>query len=285
MTKILLATDGSEDAVAAGRLLEQWPLAGRARVIVLTVVAPVAPLSPGLLVPTADGWSEVRIALEGEVEKAQQIAEAAATRLREQGVEVESAVRHGPPVQEILETLALLTPELVVLGSHGQSQLEQMLIGSVSQNVAQHAFCSALVVRNGGSWRGRLLLAVDGSPEGERAIQSLMSLPLPEETECTVLHVLEPMPNLDDPSIPHRMAAAEHLVEKTAATLATAGYKVIPQVQQGHDAQEILQVIKSLHPDLVVVGARGVTGIQEFHLGSVSGRVLRYAPCSVLIAR
>ena len=58
-----------------------------------------------------------------------------------------------------------------------------------------------------------------------------------------------------------------------------------PVVQEGNAAQEILRAAKEIGTDLVVIGARGLSGIREFLLGSVSARVLRYAPCSVLIAR
>jgi nucleotide-binding universal stress UspA family protein len=46
-----------------------------------------------------------------------------------------------------------------------------------------------------------------------------------------------------------------------------------------------MEVVKERRPDLLVVGARGLNAVEAFLLGSVSGRMLRYAPCSVLVAR
>jgi nucleotide-binding universal stress UspA family protein len=283
--KILFATDGSVDAAAAGRLLEAWPLSGRAEVMALTVVPPIALFSSALISPTSAGWAEVPEIVERESETASGIAEAAAAGLRERGVAVQSVIRHGSPAEEILKAVGEFSSDVVVLGSHGQSRLTQLLIGSVSQNVARHASCSALVVRDGAPAQGRLLLAVDGSPESEPAVRLLARLPLPAGTECTVLHVLEPLLDPTDPRAAQRLAAAEHLVETTAATLANAGYQAVPRVQEGHAAQEILRISREIDASLVAVGARGLTGLREFLLGSVSGRVLRYAPCSVLIAR
>jgi nucleotide-binding universal stress UspA family protein len=110
-------------------------------------------------------------------------------------------------------------------------------------------------------------------------------LPLPSEGACTVLHVLEPIFEPGDLRKSQRLAAAQHLVEQTGSALAREGYEVDRRVHEGHAAQQILRIAQDQDVDLVVLGARGLTGIREFLLGSVSGRVLRYAPCSVLIVR
>jgi nucleotide-binding universal stress UspA family protein len=285
MNRILLATDGSADSRAAVQMLEGWHLAGRAHVTVLTVVSPISFLSPALIGPASAGWAAVPEIVERETKTAALLVEEAAGLLRERGAEVETLVRHGAVTQEILQTLADGSFDLVVLGSHGRSRLAQILIGSVSHNVAKHAPCSVLVVRDTGPRRGRLLLAIDGSPQSDRAVQCLERLPLPPGQACTVLHVLQPVMESGDVRIPQRLAAAERLVETAAATLARAGYEADPLVHDGHPAQQILHVARSRSVDLLVVGARGLSGIQEFLLGSVSGRVLQYAPCSVLIAR
>jgi nucleotide-binding universal stress UspA family protein len=285
MFRILYATDGSGHAAAAGKVLDAWSLAGRAHVTVLTVVPPIPLFSSSLIGPSSAGWAEVPSIVERETEAAMRIAEAAAAPLRERGAAVECAVRHGAPAEEILKLLEELKPDLVLLGSHGQSRLGRLLIGGVSQNVARHAPCSALVVRDREPWRGRFLIAVDGSLQSENAMRLVASLPVPQGQACTVLHVLQPMLEPGDPRIPQREAAAEHLVEKTAVALTGAGYRSVPEVREGHPAQEILRAAREIQTDLIVVGERGLSGIQEFLLGSVSARVLRYAPCSVLIAR
>jgi nucleotide-binding universal stress UspA family protein len=282
---MLFATDGSADSRAAGRMLEGWPLAGRAHLTVLSVVPPVSFFSPALIGPDGAGWVALPEIVEHETKAATGLVVEAAGALRERGVEVETLVKHGAVTQEILQVLGDLHPDLVVLGSHGRSRLAQLLIGSVSHNVAKHTSCSALVVRDTAPWRGRVLVAIDGSPQSGQAIRCLERLPLPPGQACAVLHVLDPLMDSGDARVSQRLAAAERLVEKAAAPLAKAGYNVEPLVHDGHPAQEILRVAKERDVELVVVGARGLSGIQEFLLGSVSGRVLQYAHCSVLIAR
>jgi nucleotide-binding universal stress UspA family protein len=285
MFRILVATDGSDHAAAAERILETWALTGRTHVTVLAVVPPIPLFSSALIGPASAGWAKVPSIVQCEMDAALRIAEAAALRLRERGVTAESIVRSGAPAAEILEVVREFACDLVVLGSHGQTRLTQLLIGSVSQNVAKHAPCSVLVVREGSPEHGPLLLAVDGSSESERATVVLAGLPLPAQKECTVLHVLDPILDPGDPRVAQRLAAAEHLAGRTAKALTASGYQALPRVQEGHAAQEILRIAHETGAGLVVVGARGLTGIREFLLGSVSARVLRYAPCSVLIAR
>jgi nucleotide-binding universal stress UspA family protein len=53
----------------------------------------------------------------------------------------------GSPESRIVETADEMKPDLVVVGSHGYSGWERMLIGSVSDSVVHHAPCSVLVVR------------------------------------------------------------------------------------------------------------------------------------------
>ncbi|MDX2229896.1 MAG: universal stress protein [Leptolyngbyaceae cyanobacterium bins.349] len=57
------------------------------------------------------------------------------------------------------------------------------------------------------------------------------------------------------------------------------------QVRQGQPATEILNCARTIGASLIVVGHRGVGGVRELLLGSVSTAIARYAPCSVLIAR
>jgi nucleotide-binding universal stress UspA family protein len=275
---ILYASDGSAHAAAAGDLLAGWPLAGRARAVTLTVVPPVPLFSPELIAPASPGAAALPEIVARETIEAEQIARAAAALLSSRGVDTEARVRHGSPTEEILKAAAELRPDLIALGARGHSPLAELLIGSVSHSVAKHADCSTLVARDGGTGGQPVLLAVDGSPESESATRFLASLPLPERQECRVLHVIER-------GEPAEGGAAERLLEEPIAVLAGAGYPTQGLVRRGHAAQEILRAAKEISAGLIVVGDRGRTGIREFLLGSVSGRVLRYAPCSVLVAR
>lgn len=295
MREILLATDGSEDAARACRLLAGLPPPDGGRVTVVTAIPPAAALWVGRIPP--EEW--LSAATQAQEDAAvRQMAQDAAGTLRAGGWEARVQVRVGPPAHEILETAREIGAELIVTGSKGLTGIPAFLLGSVSQNIARHAECSVLVVRGPSERIGSLLVAVDGSTASEHAVERLLALPLPAGTTCTVLHVLEPLSFQWDAYLSEsealslrarveqgRIASAEHLVERVADRLRAAGRDVTPLVVHGHPAEQLLEVVKERRPDLLVVGARGLNAVSAFLLGSVSARLLRYAPCSVLIAR
>ncbi|HCA56417.1 MAG TPA: hypothetical protein DEP46_00385, partial [Blastocatellia bacterium] len=60
---------------------------------------------------------------------------------------VTSDVLFGSPESRIVETAEEWGSDLIVVGSHGYSRWERLLLGSVSQSVVHHAPCSVMVVR------------------------------------------------------------------------------------------------------------------------------------------
>ena len=53
----------------------------------------------------------------------------------------------------------------------------------------------------------------------------------------------------------------------------------------GYPAEEILNTAREHDADLIVLGVRGQTRAEPFRLGSVAQKVVKYAPCSVLVVR
>jgi nucleotide-binding universal stress UspA family protein len=55
--------------------------------------------------------------------------------------------------------------------------------------------------------------------------------------------------------------------------------------REGEPAQALLSVADEQDADLIVVGARGLTGLERFLLGSVTSKLAHHAPCSLMIVR
>jgi len=68
-------------------------------------------------------------------------------RAKTEGVEVESLLLAGHPVEEILRTSREGYFDLIILGSRGVSRIKELLIGSVTSGVTKHAPCSVLVAK------------------------------------------------------------------------------------------------------------------------------------------
>jgi nucleotide-binding universal stress UspA family protein len=143
----------------------------------------------------------------------------------------------------------------------------------------------------------RILLAVDGSPCSDRAVESVAMRPWPADSQIEVLSVVHTrMPALSDPEL---MIAAAH-VEALAADreqaparvrraveglVGISGVSVTSQLVEGHPADAILDEADQWHPDLIVVGSHGFGPVKRRLLGSVSQAVALHAPCSVEIVR
>jgi len=89
----------------------------------------------------ADFWSNVKT-------EAQRTLEGHAERIREQEIEVETAVREGYPATAIVEEAERLGASLVVIGTHGHTGLKHLLLGSVAERVVQKAPCPVLTVKH-----------------------------------------------------------------------------------------------------------------------------------------
>lgn len=79
--------------------------------------------------------------------------------------------------------------------------------------------------------------------------------------------------------------SAKNRLESLAAAFAADGRRVTFRVSTDETVFGLLAVAAEPSADLIVLGAQGLTGMDRFLLGSVSEKVLRHAPCSVLVVR
>jgi nucleotide-binding universal stress UspA family protein len=213
--------------------------------------------------------------------RAKRVAADTATLLSSLKLKGAVAVEKGPIALTILKR-AGGHGHLVVLGNRGLGDFDRFFLGSVSQQVTLHAPCSVLVVKQPPRPIRRILLAVDGSKASDLAVKFLLHEMKPAkhyETAVTLLHVLPPFAYSD-------VAMAEITVtHRYANRLASAGYRVKEAYLPGDPADEIVKAAKRLKADLVVAGAKGLGAVGRFLLGSVSTKLVRHSPCSILIVR
>lgn len=146
--KILLATDGGKQADAAIEAIKRFAWTPDDSVKVISVVDMALPMSidiyGGFLPDTAE---LERTARENAAKIVEQTAEKIRTFAGAHGVEISSDVLFGSPDSRIVETAEEWHPDLIVVGSHGYSRWERLLLGSVSDSVIHHAPCSVMVIR------------------------------------------------------------------------------------------------------------------------------------------
>jgi nucleotide-binding universal stress UspA family protein len=145
-TKILLATDASEDATKAARMASDIANNSGSELHVLHVGSTRA----FHIAPSAEVSFSQRSASYGEIrDKAQETLEKAVKQVEEVGGTVAQAhLRMGDPDEEILKFCEEQAGfGLIVMGSRGLGPIRRRLIGSVSESVVRHAHCPVLVAR------------------------------------------------------------------------------------------------------------------------------------------
>src|SRR4051794_32947659 len=143
-TKILLATDGSEEAELA--LLTAVDLANRTDSELHVVHVGFAPVPIGAEVAPVAADSRLRDKL---IEEARSFLDDQVEKIEAAGGTVAQAHLGltGRPDEEIVALAEEIGAGLIALGSRGLGGLRRALMGSVSDSVVRHAHCPVLVVR------------------------------------------------------------------------------------------------------------------------------------------
>ncbi|MBT5774673.1 MAG: universal stress protein [Dehalococcoidia bacterium] len=144
----------------------------------------------------------------------------------------------------------------------------------------------------------KILFPTDGSQDAEAALAYLAPLAANTGAEVVVLEVVERatsnnhMPVIDsiltsekDPWVisSEQTEASDHLKDVVAQLRGTGIEHVVPTVKVGHVAEAILEAVDDLSCDTIVMATHGRSAIKRFFLGSTAERVLKDAPCPVLL--
>jgi nucleotide-binding universal stress UspA family protein len=183
--------------------------------------------------------------------------------------------------------------ELVVVGSRGMGGFAGLLLGSVSQQVAQHGHCPVLIVRPAEQpipTTGPVLVGVDGSESAGLAVRFAADEAVRRDTELVLVHVQTP----EQGAVAPDAAAGATAVERSRSAELLAG--TAGRIRSDHpvlavrerplraDSPEQALIAASAEAALVVVGSRGRGGFAGLLLGSVSQALVQHAHCPVLVA-
>ncbi len=146
--KILFATDGAKQSDAAIEMLKHFQLGEGDEVKVISVIDMAVPMAVDIYGGYLPDTSEFeKTAKENANKILDSTALALRTHFNEPPLNVETEVMFGSPESRIVEAADDFKPNLVVVGSHGYSTWERLILGSVSDSVAHHVPCSVLIVR------------------------------------------------------------------------------------------------------------------------------------------
>jgi nucleotide-binding universal stress UspA family protein len=279
--RILLSTDGSQDAVRAAEAASDLAKRSGAELHVVHV------------------WHDVRGFAHDFVKKelrrqGQEILDEQLERIRASGGEVTKAyLRRGRTSNEVIALCKEIDADLLVVGSRGLGTVQRILMGSQSEEIVHHAQVPVLVIRGAEDFwpPARIVIGEDFSDDARKAGELVAAIgklygaqgllvyshpDLPEvppgETRSRVENLTE-MRERDESMLEDRARELEEILGSRPETRISGGYP----------ANVLLEASQEVRPSLVAVGSRGLAGLIRTRLGSVSTKVVTAARGPVLI--
>lgn len=292
--RVLCPTDFSEFSEAAVDYAAALAASYGSRLRLVHVLTPFP-----IVAPVADAPIDPRV-WETQESLGREGLAAEVRRIRRPGVEVDTELRRGSPVHEILTAADEWPADLLVLGTHGRGGFERLVLGSVAEKILRKAPCAVLAVphdavaavRGGATQVQHVLCSHDGSAASSDGVRYAVALAERTGARLTLVSVVESLPYGGDftgAEFAGFRAARDKHAREALDSAVPADVRVRCNVHDrlvyGHPAQQILEVAAQERPDLIVMGVQGRGALDLAMFGSTTNHVVRHAPCPVLTVR
>jgi nucleotide-binding universal stress UspA family protein len=297
--RILVPLDFSESSIDALRFALPFAREFGARLDLLHVIEPAArfsgpPGDMGYLPPTYDKQQQR--------DAAARLKKLAATEVR-RPVHANTLVREGAPARVINAVAGERRSNLLVLSTHGHTGLKRFFLGSTAEAVVRRAPCPVLTVRRRVLARtgtlqsppseriNRILVPVDFSASSRGLVIYAAAFATQFRASLVLLHVVN---HINVPARVVYYATRLQLIvsERGIRHLAEFAGRLVPTdieseqiVRAGTPYDVIRHVAWREKADLIIIGTRGHGAVKRFFIGGTAGRVVRHAPCPVLVVR
>lgn len=295
--QILCPTDLSEASRRSLTYAAAFAHWYKARLTVLHVVPTFEPITVGPGALTGPPQMVLPMSREEVLVEMRQITESAGM----ESVHPILSACEGDPVRNIVDQALAIAADLVVMGTHGRSGFERLLIGSVAEKVLRKAPCPVLLVPPHVATTAHpdvsfkhILCPMDFSPSALQALGFALDLARQSGGIVTVLHALEWFAEEEPREYTHfnvpeyrqyLIDDARQRVRSLVADQSGTGSAIEDRVVVGRAYREILGVAADSGTDLIVMGAQGRGGLGLTLFGSTTQQVVRAATCPVLTVR
>ena len=285
---VVIATDGSPAAKAAVATAVQFPWPNGTRAFAVVAKQVRADYRRSILLAALDRTAEF-------------VATGAARAVSRRWPDAEVRVVDASPVDAIVRQAARRRADVIVMGWRGHGAVRRLLMGSVSRGVVRRALCAVLVVKRALRDVRHIVVGFDNSAHARRAVELISSLNPPRAGRVSLFTAVDTMHVPSQALAPpdtraavsaevtrvnkERLTSAHRSLDRAARMLTRAGWKVDRVVTTGAPLRDLLATVAKKGADLVVVGAKGVTGVRHLLLGSVAEGALNRSPVPVLIVR
>jgi nucleotide-binding universal stress UspA family protein len=283
--RVLVATDGSRDAKAAIAMTRHFPWPAETRVRIVSARRSRAEYRRSILLSALDRGAE-------------QAVENARRTLSRRWPDVDVEIADTTPVEGILGAAKRFKADVIVVGWRGHGAVRRLLMGSVSRGVVRGSTCAVLVIRRSQPVR-TLVVGLDGSDTAKRALAFVSRLVPPRGGRVTLVSAVALLTPPSRGRVPGaasiareikrqntiRARAATKELGSAAAGLKRSGWQTRTMLVHGEPLRDLLGAVATSRAQLLVLGARGTSGVRYLLLGSVAEGALNQSPISVLVAR
>jgi nucleotide-binding universal stress UspA family protein len=279
--RILAAVDGSESGRNAFRQACRMAVSNGSWLTAITTVPPYEDL---FQIPAVR--EKVSRALRQEGEK---VLAAVREIAKEEDASVRTLIEEAAPFHAIVDTAEEGNYDLIVMGRHGTKPIERALVGSVTARVIGSTQRDILVFPFGTAigWSS-ILVATDGSRYGRSATEKAIAIAKAEGSllsAVSVVDVTEEFQAQAPEAVEKLVEKAKGYVEEVAQRAEAEGVKILSFVREGESYRVITDLSRTCRCEVIVMGSHGRTGVRRLLMGSVTEKVIGYAPCPVLVVR
>jgi nucleotide-binding universal stress UspA family protein len=213
---------------------------------------------------------------------------------------VELSIAEGDVADEILAQAQ--SADMVVMGTHGRSGFEHLVLGSVTEKLLRKVACPMLTIPRATADATdtvpalfhHIVAAVDFSEASLHALTFAVSLAEEADAHLTLLHVIDLPPELEA-WIAESEQGRTHLEQWRQGSMkrlhglvpdeARTYCHVDERVETGQAYRQVLRVAAERRAGLIVIGAHGRGVVERMFVGSTAQHVVRQAVCPVLTIR
>jgi len=194
--------------------------------------------------------------------------------------------------QDICQWVESKRADAVLISSRGRSRLEAFFMGEVSSKLLEFCRVCPVWIVQGQVKSKRVLMAIDGSENALRAVDHAGFMLSGTDCQVTIFHtmrhlrrfvpqeVLDEAPELEElwktkagQEIEPFMTKAKEMLLQAGISESQISKKIVDGSRSA--ASDILEEARNGGYGTIVIGRRGISGVQEFFMGSVSSKVLQ----------
>jgi len=198
-------------------------------------------------------------------------------------------LEEGSPFDTIIDIADEGNFDLIVMGRHGKARIEKALVGSVTARVIGYSQRDVLVVPMDTSigWKN-IFLPTDGSRYNKAATEKAIDVAKSYGGQLKVVSVVDVTEEFHTEApgaVEELVKKAKEFVDEVKEKAEALGVKTEGFVREGESYKVITDLSKEYNSNVIVMGSHGRTGIRRLLMGSVTEKVIGYAPCPVLVVK